>query len=185
MACFPTCEKFIRLNQTPYANLRLMEKSIQETPTLPFSSGSFNTSNDIAAFSSFIGKMQNDYKLPRYGLSTQWLIFVRDRECAAQVLPGSSGPVSIFGQIVAMIFTTINISTIFGTIWTAAMLAVTSASAPVVKTVQTVTTQQMAISNSKSMHSAASISLLKPIPVPTQTQPAMATISKIDSTTAV
>ena len=68
-----------------------MDKSIQETPILPFSSVCINPFYDKAALSSFIGEMRDDYKLPGYGLSTQWLIVVRDRESAAQVPPGSSG----------------------------------------------------------------------------------------------
>ena len=129
--------------------------------------------------------MRGEYKLPRYGLSTQWLIFVRDRNSAAQVPPGSSGPGPNFGQNVAMPSTTININTISGTSWTAAVRAVTSVSAPAVEMVPTGTTQRTAISNSESMHNAKPTSLLKPIPVPTQTQPAMPTISIIESTTAV
>ena len=163
-----------------------MEKSIQETPTLPFSSGSLNPSNDIAALSSFIGEMQNDYKLPRYGLSTQWLIFVRDRDSAAQVPRGSSGQGPNLGQNVAMSSSIISIKTNPGTSWTAALRAVTSAPAPAIKPVTTETIQRVAIPTLETMHSAEPTSLLlKPISVSTQAQLAMPTISLIESTTAV
>ena len=98
-----------------------MEKLIQKTPTWPFTSGNLNLSDEQAALPSFIGEMRDDYKMPRYGLSTQWLIFVQNYDSATQVSPGSSGPGPNFGQNVVMSSTTININTISGTSWTAAL----------------------------------------------------------------
>ena len=79
-----------------------MEKSIKKIQTWLFTSGNNNLSDEQAALPSFISEMRGDYKLTRYGLSTQWLIFVQDCDSAAQVCQGSSGPGPNFGQNVAM-----------------------------------------------------------------------------------
>ena len=103
---------------------------IKRTPTWPFTSGNRNLTDEQVALPSFVGDMQGDYTLPRFGYSAQWLKFVLDRAGAGQNPPGSSGPAPNLGQDVSMSSPSTNVKTTSGNTWTAAPCAVTIAPAP-------------------------------------------------------
>ena len=115
------------------------------SPTIPFTIGNRNITDEQVALPSFFGDMLGDYALPRYGYFVQYLKFVFERAYAGQNPQGSSGPGPYIKQDVSMSSQLTNVKTTSGTTWKAAPRAVTTPPAPSGKTVLTGLTQPVTV----------------------------------------